>query len=197
MTVFHLYIQSRRCEIILVIDGIWCCLYPPPAILTDWLGRLLGQWTRRYVSSRVTHSCSRQITYQDSHHTKMVNCPPLKYNRLDCSGNGFSFSSHYREPPCVIAAALGIPSPQSSNGISKPKTSSPPLRSWWEAQVRLYGLKCERWTLDGMKTVLIKAVKDDKLKVSEDLTRMEKVYNERYNIENEAYQKRAHEAKKF
>lgn len=47
-----------------------------------------------------------------------------------------------------------------------------------------------------MKTVLLKALKDDKLQVSEDLIRMENVYNEQYNIENAAHQKRAHEAKK-
>lgn len=80
---------------------------------------------------------------------------PLKYGKLECTDNGLTYLSHPREPPATIAAALGLSS------TDRPKTSVAKYRkSWWEAQVRLYDLKCTKWTIDGMKEVLTKAIHD-------------------------------------
>src|SRR5438552_1387626 len=87
-----------------------------------------------------------------------MSSPPLKYGKLECAGNRLTYLSHPRESPATITAALGLDSKDRSS-ISKTRVTKY-RKSWWEAQVRLYDLKCTKWTIDGMKEVLTKAIRD-------------------------------------
>ena len=111
----------------------------------------------------------------------MIQAPPLKYGRLRCSGNGFTCNSHTRAPPDVVKANLELAG----------NVSTQPRRDWWEAQVRLYGIECSTWTIEGMKTALRKQLKSCELRFTEKMERLEESYNGRYKKENEALQRHA------
>ena len=109
----------------------------------------------------------------------MLQAPPLKYGKLQCSGSGFTFASYTRESPATIRAALGIDGTLSRR------------RDWWEAQVRLYGVPCSTWTIEGMKMALKMQLKKGELCVSHELNRMAQVYNDKYHSDNKAIENRA------
>jgi len=89
----------------------------------------------------------------------MSHAPPLKHGKLECSASGFTFSSHGRETPSRIAIELGLqPRLTPSGRISKRKQIADQPKSWWEAQIRLYGLECSNWTVNGMKQILADAL---------------------------------------
>jgi len=81
-----------------------------------------------------------------------------------------------------------------SGRVSKKQNLDKRSKSWWEAQVRLYGLKCSKWTIDGMKEVLKVALQKG-LEVPDDLSRMEKRLNEEYPAVDAEFQARAAEAR--
>jgi hypothetical protein len=114
----------------------------------------------------------------------MPEAPPLKYDRFECSGTGFSFLTHDRASPSVIAVELGL------KGLPSQKR----IRSWWEAQVRLYGLDCSTWTLEEMKEVLKTKLQSGDLRVNDALATMEQVYIEKYVNHNACFQQRFKEA---
>ena len=91
--------------------------------------------------------------------------PPIVYQKFECAGDGLSVFGHYRASPADITLAL------------EPEFKEP--RSWWEAQIRLYGLKCSKWTIDGMKKVFSQALESG-LQVSGDMDALEKKLNEEY-----------------
>jgi hypothetical protein len=103
----------------------------------------------------------------------MTHAPPLKHDKFECTASGFTFASYARAIPSHIATCLGIqPLLTSSGRIRKNQNIPKHTKPWWEAQVRLYGLKCSKWTVEGMKQVLAAAIKKD-LEVPADLKRME------------------------
>jgi hypothetical protein len=104
----------------------------------------------------------------------MSHAPPLKYGKLECYGTGFTFSTHRCESPSALALELGLKPHLTPLGRISKRKHDPPKRSrsWWEAQVRLYGLKCSKWTIDRMKEVLRVALQKG-LEVPDDLRRME------------------------
>jgi hypothetical protein len=60
--------------------------------------------------------------------------PPLKYGKFECSGDGFTFSSHRRADPSTIAIELGHENgPPPAGRISKKQTTTKHPKSWWEA----------------------------------------------------------------
>ena len=125
----------------------------------------------------------------------MYHAPPLKYGKLDCSSAGFTFSSHHRANPSDIAVELGIkPRLTPSGRVSKKQVVHKQPKSWWEAQVRLYGLKCSKWTVEGMKQVLSNAFQKG-LAVPEDLSRMEKNLIKEYRAVDAEFQTRAEKAR--
>jgi hypothetical protein len=105
---------------------------------------------------------------------------PLKYGKLECTGNGLTYLSHPREPPSTIAAALGLSS--TDHPVTKHR------KSWWEAQVRLYDLKCTKWTINGMKEVLMTAIHDG-LQVPAEMKTVEEELTLKYlSMDKENYQ---------
>ena len=77
----------------------------------------------------------------------MSHASSLKHGKLECSGSGFTFASHQRASPSTLAFDLGLqPRLTPSGRISKKQDRPKHPKSWWEAQVRLYGLKCTKWT---------------------------------------------------
>jgi hypothetical protein len=120
----------------------------------------------------------------------MSHAPPLKYRNLECSGSGFTFSSHRRASPSTIGVDLGLqPRLTQSGRISKTRNVSKRSQRWWEAQVRLYGLKCNQWTIDGMKQVLESAVRKG-LRVPDNLSSIEQKLNAKYHLLDREFQKR-------
>ena len=87
--------------------------------------------------------------------------PPLVHGKFECVGDGLTVSGHKRVSQTGLEFALGIQKLGRilPNGREKIIVEKYP-KAWWEAQVRLYGLKCTKWTVDGMKKVLFEAVKD-------------------------------------
>src|SRR5271155_3229593 len=114
--------------------------------------------------------------------------PPLKYGKLECSGDGFPFSPHRRADLSTIALELGNDNrPPPASRISKKQTTTKRPKSWWEAQVRLYGLQCSKWTIDGMKAVLTTALQNG-LEVPEDLKTREQELNEEYQTDRAGFE---------
>ena len=104
---------------------------------------------------------------------------PLTHDKFECTGTGLTFSGHNRASPISIEYALGIRTlgrilPGGGEKIIQEKHR----KSWWEAQVRLYGLKCSKWTINGMKEVLMKVV--DGLEVPAELQDLEARLNREY-----------------
>src|SRR5436190_829404 len=107
--------------------------------------------------------------------------PPLKHGKFECMGNGLTYLSHPRESPATITAALGRTVTDPSRVSKKPVARY--RKSWWEAQVRLYDLKCTKWTIEGMKEVLTKAICDG-LQVPPELKTVEEKLNQKYHSTN-------------
>jgi hypothetical protein len=103
---------------------------------------------------------------------------PIIYKKFECAGDGLTVSGHRRVSPDDLKSALGL--------IQDGSTEKHP-KSWWEAQVRLYGLKCNRWTIDGMKKVLLDAV-NSTIEVPAEINALEERLNNEYvaslNFEN-------------
>jgi hypothetical protein len=125
----------------------------------------------------------------------MSHAPSLKHGKLECSGSGFTFCSHHREDSSSIAMEVGLqPRLTPSGRISKRQTVDKRPKSWWEAQVRLYGLKCSDWTINGMRAVLTAALQEG-LEVPDDLSRLETNFNEEYRADDARFQARAAQAR--
>lgn len=119
----------------------------------------------------------------------MSRAPPLKHGKLECYGNGLTFASHLRVSPSTLAVQTGLqPKLTPSGRISKNQTLEKRPKSWWEAQVRLYGLKCSKWTVEGCKEVL-KTALEKGLTVSADLQRVEERLDREYGLANAEFQK--------
>ena len=84
----------------------------------------------------------------------------LKYREFECRGKGLTFSSHPRATQLEIMAALVEKYRATVDGrITKPSQGDDTYsKTWWEAQVRLYGLKCSDWTEEGMMKTLMDAI---------------------------------------
>ena len=114
--------------------------------------------------------------------------PPLKYGKFECSSDGLTFSSHRRADPSTIALELSNESrPIPAGRISKKQTTPKHPKSWWEAQVRLYGLQCSKWTIDGMKAILTTALQNG-LQVPEDLKSQEHELKKEYQVESGVFE---------
>jgi hypothetical protein len=108
--------------------------------------------------------------------------PPsaLKFEKFECRGKGLLFAGNQRESPTGLKFALGILTlgrilPGGGEKIIKEKYP----KTWWEAQVRLYGLKCSKWTVENMKQVLCHAVEAG-IEVSEEVKELEERLNKEY-----------------
>jgi hypothetical protein len=126
----------------------------------------------------------------------MSHAPPLKHGKLECAGLGFTFGGHHRQSPSDLAMELGLGVRLTPSGRISKRAYKPPKRSksWWEAQVRLYGLKCSKWTVEGMKQVLMVALQKG-LIVPDDLARMEQKLEHEYLAADAEFQKRADDAR--
>jgi hypothetical protein len=84
----------------------------------------------------------------------------LKYREFECRGKGLTFSSHPRATQLEIMTAL-VEKHRANVDDSITKSSRGDeiySKTWWEAQVRLYGLKCSDWTENGMMKTLMDAI---------------------------------------
>jgi hypothetical protein len=105
--------------------------------------------------------------------------PFLKYREFECRGKGLTFSSQPRATPVeMICALAGKHRPTTDGPSSSEDTYS---NTWWEAQVRLYGLECSDWTEDGMARVLMDAITAS-FQPPSDLLAVEKQLNHDYEF---------------
>ena len=105
---------------------------------------------------------------------------PLKYGEFECKGKGLIYASYARATPAQLLAALVESSPSVKNGISKTTTKHEEhSKEWWEAQVRLYGFKCSKWTIKGMKNVFMEKIVST-LKTDAELKGIENQLNQDY-----------------
>jgi hypothetical protein len=103
---------------------------------------------------------------------------PVVYKKFECAGNGLTVSGHRRASLNTLKSALGLETNGQILKDGKKKVEKRP-KSWWEAQVRLYGLKCTKWTIDRMKKVLMEAVRSE-IEVSVDVKVLEERLNNEY-----------------
>lgn len=105
----------------------------------------------------------------------------LKYREFECRGKGLTFSSHPRATQLEIMSALVEKLRPNVDGcITKSSRGDETYsKTWWEAQVRLYGLKCSDWTESGMMKTLMDAI-ITKFKPPAELVTMEKQMNHDY-----------------
>ena len=84
----------------------------------------------------------------------------LKYHEFECQGKGLTFSSQPRATQLETLTALVEKHRTTKDGrITKPSQGDETRPgTWWEAQVRLYGLKCSDWTEEGMVKTLMDAI---------------------------------------
>ena len=112
----------------------------------------------------------------------MTQPSPLKDQTFEYNGKGLTFNGHHRESPTSLEFALGIRTlGRILPGGGKKIIAEKHPKSWWEAQVRLYGLKCSKWTVENMKRVLSDSVKEGievSLKIKEVEKRLSKEYAE-------------------
>jgi hypothetical protein len=93
---------------------------------------------------------------------------PIRYKEFECIGDGFTFANHHRADPKTITEALqGTP-----HALERVRGKR--RKSWWGAQVRLYGLKGKDWSIEASKAVLREALARGPLRVPEE--RMNKEY---------------------
>jgi hypothetical protein len=103
--------------------------------------------------------------------------PVLKHGKFECSDSGLTVAGHKRAPLADITHALsGRVEKRTIKKKATEKVEKQP-KSWWEAQVRLYGLECNKWTIGHMQAVLQTAVESGYLEVPEDLKKVEKMLN--------------------
>lgn len=102
------------------------------------------------------------------------------------SRNGLTYDSHPRAPASEIVLATS-----GHKRISKAKRRKY-RRSWWEAQVRLYGIKCTTMTMDGMRDALKTAVRAG-LEVSGKIREMEEKMGKEYIIWEQEFKEREEE----
>jgi hypothetical protein len=114
--------------------------------------------------------------------------PPLSFDKLKCSGNGFTAFGHHRESQSTIATELGIQPRRTPGGRVSKRRYPEQSTTWWHAQVLLYGLKCPTYDVVEMKRVLATALNETGLRVPVDLARQEELSNEQYKVANEEFQ---------
>jgi hypothetical protein len=104
---------------------------------------------------------------------------PIRYKELECNGDGFTFANHSRADSKTIAKALqGMPPVLEQ--LSKNRR-----KSWWGAQVRLYGLKGKDWSIDVCRAVLREALDKGTLKVPPALVDTEERMKKEYFVQRE------------
>ena len=108
-------------------------------------------------------------------------CQFLKYREFEYRGKGLTFSSHPRATQLEIMTALVEKYRATVDGrITKLSQGDDTYsKTWWEAQVRLYGLKCSDWTEEGMMKTLMDAI-TSKFKPPSEFGTVEKQLNHDY-----------------
>lgn len=104
----------------------------------------------------------------------------LKEGKFECAGQGLMVAGHKRASVAEIKRTL---SGKIVKTTSKKKTAEKvekQPKSWWEAQVRLYGLNCDKWTIGNMQAILDVAVQTRTLQVPHDVQALEKKLSKMY-----------------
>ena len=102
----------------------------------------------------------------------------LKHGKFEYRGDGLTVAGHKRALSDDIKRALPVKTDK--KGRSGPAKVEKHPKSWWEAQVRLYGLKCDKWTIGNLQAVLEAAFQSEELEVPSELKRLEKQFNKIY-----------------
>src|SRR5438552_1651807 len=103
---------------------------------------------------------------------------PVPYKELESIGDGFTFANHRQaDPRTIIDALQGTPHAQERVPVKRRK-------SWWVAQVRLYGLKCKD-SIDVCKETLRAAIARGPLRVPLALADTEEHMNKEYHAKRE------------
>jgi hypothetical protein len=109
--------------------------------------------------------------------------PPLKYKKFEYDSEGLTVSGYERSSEDELENELAI---AEAKAQGKVVFLSQRRRDWWEAQVRLYGLKCSKWTIDGMKSVLSDAL-DEGIEVSAEIKALEERLAKEYSTMDKGY----------
>jgi len=113
---------------------------------------------------------------------------PVKFRELLSYGDGFTSAGHHRVDLATLTRAIQTGQAERAPppaGISKRPAPSKKAKSWWAAQVRLYGLRCTgAWTVSDCKQVLTAALADGTLKVPDDLRQAEERADKEYVQKN-------------
>ena len=127
---------------------------------------------------------------------KDIQVKPLKYKNLTYFVNGFTWSQHTRADTATVVNALKISDAPETAGISKSKAAQM-KKTWWEAQVRLYGLQCTDFSENGCREVLVKALARGPLEVRKDIkdaeVRLKMEYNKKIDEEKDKQLRLNHE----
>jgi hypothetical protein len=94
------------------------------------------------------------------------------YKDFEYDGAQLIFCGHKRVSSRDLVFELGIKALDRMDPDGVESEYEHP-KSWWEAQVRLYGLNCTNWTIDGMYKVLGKASNAGGIEVSAEITELE------------------------
>jgi hypothetical protein len=104
----------------------------------------------------------------------------LTEGKFECAGQGLMVAGHKRASVAEIKRTLpGKITKTTSKNKTGEKVEKQP-KAWWEAQVRLYGLKCDKWTIGNMQAVLDVAIQTRTLEVPHYIRTLEKKLNKVY-----------------
>jgi len=101
---------------------------------------------------------------------------PVRQNKFEYGDMGFKYLSYTQATPNEIRTALDRPLTSRIAKINKRKYP----RNWWEAQVRLYGIQCPKYTVEEMKGILTRELGG--LTVSPKIQEMEAGMGNEYQV---------------
>jgi len=85
-----------------------------------------------------------------------MSLPKSSLKKFAYDGEELICLGHRRATAFGLEIDLGL---RGTPGASNPYIQKHP-KTWWEAQIRLHGLECDKWTVQNMKKILTEAVDD-------------------------------------
>src|SRR5277367_1212275 len=108
----------------------------------------------------------------------MMSPPPVKQGKFEYGNDGLKYLHHTRATPSEIQSAVGLKNerPITTHITNLIKRKYP--RDWWEAQIKLYGIKCSKFNIEDMKEILSREL--SRLVVSPKVQQMEESLGKEY-----------------
>jgi hypothetical protein len=84
----------------------------------------------------------------------MKSPPPVKRGKFEYDKDGLKYLHRTCAPPYEIESVVGLKNERPiGRHVAKHIKSKYP-RDWWEAQIKLYGIKCSQFNIEAMKEIL-------------------------------------------